>query len=202
MRLTRLTCLGALPLLATLALAACSSGGSGGGIYGSSSSSTAAGGGTTNTTTTSTTTTSELPIKTASVTTSAGATKTVLVTATGLTLYYHTPDTATSVFTDASTWPPLLAGSSAPSSSTSLAGTLAVLNDANGAQVTYNGHPLYTFAGDSGPGQATGDGLGGVWYVATPDLAKVNLSSAVSATPDPQATATPCAGRYCNPYAP
>lgn len=198
MRLTRLTCLVALPLLATLALAACSSGGSGGGgIYGSSSSSTAAGGGTTNTTTTSTTTTSELPIKTASVTTSAGATKTVLVTATGLTLYYHTPDTATSVFTDASTWPPLLAGSSAPSSSASLAGTLAVLNDANGAQVTYNGHPLYTFAGDSGPGQATGDGLGGVWYVATPNLAKVNLTSGTNLTPNPNVSPTPCYGYYC-----
>ena len=35
-------------------------------------------------------------------------------------------------------------------------------------EVTYNGHPLYTFAGDSAPGQTTGqgsDGFGAEWYV-------------------------------------
>ena len=35
-------------------------------------------------------------------------------------------------------------------------------------EVTYNGHPLYTFAGDNAPGQATGQGsddFGAEWYV-------------------------------------
>jgi predicted lipoprotein with Yx(FWY)xxD motif len=189
MRLTRHSPLLALPLLAVLALAACSGNGSNaGGIYGSSSSSTTSTTTSTTTTTTTSTTPGALPIATASVTTSSGA-KTALVTGQGLALYYHTPDTATSVFTDASTWPPLLAGSGAPTSSTSLPGTLAVLNDANGAQVTYNGHPLYTFSGDTKADRATGDGLGGVWYVATPNLTKVNLASA---TPGP--TPTPGSG--------
>ena len=34
-------------------------------------------------------------------------------------------------------------------------------------QATYDGHPLYTYIGDSGPGQATGNNLdlnGGLWY--------------------------------------
>ena len=45
------------------------------------------------------------------------------------------------------------------------------LGDANGTQVTYNGHLLYTYAGDSKPGDTNGEGIDGVWFVATPDLA-------------------------------
>jgi predicted lipoprotein with Yx(FWY)xxD motif len=48
---------------------------------------------------------------------------------------------------------------------------LSVLQGANGAQVEYNGHPLYTFVGDSAPGQTNGQGKGGVWFVVTPDIA-------------------------------
>ena len=114
----------------------------------------------------------------------------VLTNAQGFTLYYHTPDTATSVFTGAS-WPPVLSPNGPPTSSGSLPGKLGVLNDANGAQVTYNGHPLYTFAGDSAAGQATGNGLGGVWFVATPNLAP---SSHPGPTPTP---GKPCYGYYC-----
>ena len=36
-----------------------------------------------------------------------------------------------------------------------------------GQQVTYDGHPLYTYVGDRGPGQANGNDLdlnGGLWY--------------------------------------
>jgi predicted lipoprotein with Yx(FWY)xxD motif len=47
---------------------------------------------------------------------------------------------------------------------------LTVVADANGNQVEYNGHPLYTYAGDTGPGQTTGEGAGGVWHVVTPGL--------------------------------
>ena len=43
--------------------------------------------------------------------------------------------------------------------------------DINGNQIEYNGHPLYTFSGDSAPRQTNGEGLYGVWFVATPDLA-------------------------------
>jgi predicted lipoprotein with Yx(FWY)xxD motif len=68
-------------------------------------------------------------------------------------------------------WPPLLFnGSGGPTSSTSLAGKLSVLTDTNGNQVEYNGHPLYAFSGDTAPGQTNGEGLYGVWFVATPKL--------------------------------
>jgi predicted lipoprotein with Yx(FWY)xxD motif len=41
---------------------------------------------------------------------------------------------------------------------------------ANGSQLEYNGHPLYTYSGDTGPGQTNGEGIGGVWHVVTSDL--------------------------------
>jgi predicted lipoprotein with Yx(FWY)xxD motif len=48
---------------------------------------------------------------------------------------------------------------------TSLLGT--VKNSAGDLYVTYHGWPLYTYTGDSGPGQANGEGItafGGTWY--------------------------------------
>jgi len=103
-----------------------------------------------------------------------GKSETILTDAQGKTLYYFTPDTpTTSACTGgcAQTWPPLLAGGSgAPTSSTTLPGKLTVVTTANGSQVAYNGHLLYTYAGDSGPGQTDGEGLFGKWFIATPDL--------------------------------
>ena len=39
---------------------------------------------------------------------------------------------------------------------------------AEGIQVTYNGWPLYFYAGDTAPGDTNGQGQGGVWYVVDP----------------------------------
>src|SRR5258708_4867171 len=98
----------------------------------------------------------------------------------GKTLYYFTPDTMTTAActsTCADNWPPLLAaGTGAPTSSTSLSGKLTTQTTANGNQVEYNGHLLYTFASDSAPGDTKGAGLFGKWFVATPDLAVGNNS--------------------------
>jgi predicted lipoprotein with Yx(FWY)xxD motif len=48
-------------------------------------------------------------------------------------------------------------------------GTIATFARADGSmQVSYNGHPLYTFAGDSKAGDTNGDGIGGVWSLAKP----------------------------------
>jgi predicted lipoprotein with Yx(FWY)xxD motif len=129
-------------------------------------------------------TSGDVPIGTATVSVS-GSQKTVLTTASGLTIYYRTSDSGTNVYMGAD-WPPVLAGSGTPNSSSSLPGTLAVLNDGNGAQVTYNGHPLYTFAGDAKAGDAHGQGLEGIWFVVTPDIAKAsNSGSGTGPTPTP-----------------
>lgn len=102
-----------------------------------------------------------------------GAAATILTNAQGMTLYYRTSDTATSVCSGgcASAWPPLLAtGSSTPTSSASLPGKLSVVTDTNGSQVAYNGHVLYTFSGDAAAGQTNGEGVGGVWFVVPTSL--------------------------------
>ena len=101
-------------------------------------------------------------------------TQTVLKNAKDLTLYYFTADSATKVACTggcASNWPPLLATSGAPTSSPALPGKLTVLNGDNGNQVLYNGHPLYTYTKDADAGDARGQGVGGKWFVATPELA-------------------------------
>jgi len=101
-------------------------------------------------------------------------TQTVLKNDKGLTLYYFMSDTATKVACTAgctTNWPPLLASSGTPTSSPALSGRLTAVNGANGNQVLYNGHPLYTYIKDGDAGDAYGQGIGGKWFVATPDLA-------------------------------
>jgi hypothetical protein len=46
-------------------------------------------------------------------------------------------------------------------------------------QVTYNGHPLYYYSGDSGPGQANGqgnDGFGAKWWLVDPSGSDVTAT--------------------------
>ena len=49
--------------------------------------------------------------------------------------------------------------------------TIITRSDGTGKQWAYKGHPLYNFAGDSGPRQTNGNGLpfaGGHWQIARP----------------------------------
>lgn len=123
---------------------------------------------------------SALSIKTATMTVK-GKSITALINSQGMTLYYNTSDTTSSVCSGgcASAWPPLIS-STVPSTASTLPGSLSLFTDANGSQVTYNGHPLYTYSGDTAPGQATGDGVGGVWFVAPTNLAASTNSNSNS----------------------
>jgi predicted lipoprotein with Yx(FWY)xxD motif len=118
---------------------------------------------------------STFTVKTAQATVDGKAT-TILIDAQGRTLYYFTPDTASKTACTgacAQNWPPLLlTGTGKPTASTTLPGELEVYKNANGNQVIYNDHPLYTYGGDSAAGQTNGQGVGGKWFVATTDLAK------------------------------
>jgi predicted lipoprotein with Yx(FWY)xxD motif len=99
----------------------------------------------------------------------------VVTNAKGFTLYWFVPDTATTskcTGSCAAFWPPVKGPATAGAGVT---GTLATITRADGSvQATYNGHPLYTYAGDHAPGQATGNGLdvnGGVWHEVTVSVA-------------------------------
>jgi len=125
--------------------------------------------------------TSAASVRTASATV-ASKTETILVNSRGLPLYFYRPDTATTSLVTgglARLWPPLTSPAVAGAGVT---GKIAVLNDVNGQQVTYNGHPLYTFAEDHA-GQVAGQG-GRDFFVATPGLAPI-AKSAESPRPAP-----------------
>jgi predicted lipoprotein with Yx(FWY)xxD motif len=93
---------------------------------------------------------------------------TVLTNAKGLTLYWFAPDTSSRSVCNGSCaayWPPVLGR---PAAGPGVTGKLATIKRSDGKlQATYNGHPLYTYIGDSRPGQANGNNLnlnGGLWH--------------------------------------
>jgi predicted lipoprotein with Yx(FWY)xxD motif len=95
----------------------------------------------------------------------------VLTDSQGKTLYWFAPDTTTKSNCSGSCatyWPPVKGPVTAGSGVT---GTLGTITRADGTmQATYAGHPLYTYAGDSAPGQNKGNGVnasGGLWYEMT-----------------------------------
>lgn len=108
----------------------------------------------------------------------------IVVDRRGRTLYLFEKDHGTrSACSGACTtyWPPLLAPRAttlAPGLERSL---LTTIKRADGtSQVSYGGHPLYRFAGDKAPGQATGQGMqafGGGWYVVSPAGRKIEGES-------------------------
>jgi predicted lipoprotein with Yx(FWY)xxD motif len=100
-------------------------------------------------------------------TTTIGGT-TVLTNAKGFTLYSFAPDTpgmSKCYGSCAAYWPPVTGTAAAGQG---LPGKVTTITRTGGAhQLTYNGHPLYTYVGDSAPGQARGNNLnlnGGVWH--------------------------------------
>ena len=153
--------LGSLALGAAATVSACGSSSSSGAAAGSSSSAPAG---------------ASSAAVTISAKTVAGV-GTVLVDGQGRTLYLLTSEkggkitcTAANGCTEA--WPEIVlaSGTTAPTAGSGVQSSLlGTVKDASGnREVTYNGWPLYTFSGDSGPGVAKGEGIsnfGGTWYV-------------------------------------
>src|SRR5579859_5444334 len=104
----------------------------------------------------------------------------ILVNGRGYTLYALTADTSTRSACDSSctgVWPPLAASGVpklAPGVKKSLVGNITRANGSR--QLTYAGHPLYTYLADTGPHLANGQGLkgfGGTWYVISATTGKL-----------------------------
>ena len=158
---------------AAAVLAACSSSGT----------SSAGGSGSTGTSTPAAATTGNLK-----TTTIGGAT--VLTNAKGFTLYSFAPDTPTKSNcngTCAQFWPPV----KGPATASGVKGTFGTIKRSDGStQATFDGHPLYTFAADTAPGQAKGNGLneqGGVWH---------EITTSGAAAPAPASTSSAGGGGY------
>jgi|SRR6185436_15098419 len=162
--MTRPIGLAALAVAGALALAACggsstssSSGaaaapGYGGGAAGASNGSTAA---------------SVVSTKTSSL-------GTFLVDGQGRTLYLWDADhgpMSTCTAACAQAWPPLTTTGAPKASGAVKSSLLGTATRADGSrEVTYAGHPLYTYAGDTRPGQVTGEGsnsFGAPWWTVT-----------------------------------
>ena len=95
--------------------------------------------------------------------------QTVLTDSKGLTLYWFAPDSSTrsACYGDcAAYWPPVIGDPSAGPGVTGRLGTIT--RNGGSLQATYDGHPLYTYVGDSAPGQDSGNNLnlnGGLWHI-------------------------------------
>ena len=92
----------------------------------------------------------------------------------GRTLYIFTRDTeGTSNCADdcAALWPPFEVEAGATvEPGEGVSGDLAIIERDDGtSQVTHDGMPLYYYAEDAEPGDATGEGVGGVWFIASPE---------------------------------
>jgi predicted lipoprotein with Yx(FWY)xxD motif len=107
----------------------------------------------------------------------AGSVGTVLTDSSGRTLYHLTSEKGGHIQCTGgcpSIWPPMLAVSGSVSTTVAgLPGRVGTIDRPDGGkQLTYDGMPLYRFSGDSGPGQANGQGIHesprGVWYAVTP----------------------------------
>src|SRR5512142_1860445 len=110
------------------------------------------------------------PTVPATVNTTTGPLGTYLTSVNGRTLYLFGQDTGTTstcVGTCAATWPPLLTkGDPKAAGQAQLAKLGTTARSGGTTQVTYAGHPVYLFSGDTARGQTKGQGLnafGGLW---------------------------------------
>jgi len=116
----------------------------------------------------------------------------VLTNAQGFALYWFAPDTSTQSKCNGSCatfWPPM----KGPVTGSGIKGTFGTITRSDGStQATFDGHPLYTYKGDTKPDEATGNGVnlnGGVWH-------EVTVSGAPATNPSTSPTTGSGGGGY------
>ncbi|HUO49959.1 MAG TPA: hypothetical protein VMU25_00040 [Candidatus Paceibacterota bacterium] len=96
-----------------------------------------------------------------------------LIAFTGQALYtfdHDTTDKSNCSGNCATQWPPYTMPINTPMNlQAGITGKVSMITRPDGSlQVSYNGHPLYFYAGDKNGGDTTGDGVGGIWHLARP----------------------------------
>jgi len=116
----------------------------------------------------------------------------LLVDARGHTLYLFEKDrngNSTCSGACAGLWPPVTSATRAVAGDGADAAQLGSAVGSHGTPiVTYGGHPLYTYAGDTRPGDVSGQGLdqfGAKWYAVAPSGRTVTATRALTASPGP-----------------
>jgi predicted lipoprotein with Yx(FWY)xxD motif len=114
-----------------------------------------------------------------------------------------TGDASTCTGACAGAWPPVTTTGTPTASGGAMASDLGTITRSDGSkQVTYDGHPLYYFVGDSGPGTAAGqgsDGFGAKWWLVSPtgsDVTASVTSFSVGGSAPASAASTKSAGGY------
>jgi len=109
----------------------------------------------------------------------------ILVDAKGKTLYLFEADSSTQSTCSAAcaqAWPPVTTTSAPKAASSASPSLLGTTKRSDGTtQVTYSGHPLYSFVGDAKPGDTNGEGstaFGAGWDVLSPTGAKIEKPGA------------------------
>jgi predicted lipoprotein with Yx(FWY)xxD motif len=109
------------------------------------------------------------------ITTAKSSGGTVLASSSGRAVYLWAKDTGDMSNCNgacAGAWPPVTTTGTATASGGAQASDIGTITRSDGTkQVTYDGHPLYYFSGDSGPGAATGQGsdaFGAKWWLVAP----------------------------------
>ena len=117
------------------------------------------------------------------ITTAKSSAGTVLTSGSGKAVYLWAKDTgdmSNCTGACAGAWPPVTTTGTATAAGGAKASDIGTITRSDGTrQVTYDGHPLYYFAGDSGPGTATGQGsdcFGAPWWLVAPTGSDVTAS--------------------------
>jgi predicted lipoprotein with Yx(FWY)xxD motif len=103
---------------------------------------------------------------------------TIVVDGKGMTVYMFDKDTQGSGASSCSgqclvAWPPVIADSATPPVDGVTGEVGSITRDDGTTQATLDGWPLYYWQGDAAPGDATGQGVQGVWWVLSADGARV-----------------------------
>lgn len=112
----------------------------------------------------------------------------IVVDGEGRTAYVFDEDTAGSGESACSgrcldIWPPITTDSDSPAVDGVEGEVGTITRDDGTRQITLDGLPLYTYAPDAQPGDVTGQGVGGVWWVVAPDGAKITPGASSAPMP-------------------